>query len=172
MPRYVQATGSRADLGFPFHVTSLRMYNVYGPRQALDNPYQGVLGIFLGNLLRGEPITIFGDGEQSRDFVYVEDVARAWGEALRSPATYGGVFNLGSGRRLTINQVADYVLAAFQRSRSDWPVSYVNPRPGEQRHVEADITKTRSVLTWEPRVSFEMGLEETLRWARSVSAGS
>jgi len=67
--RYVQATGSRADLGFPFHVTSLRMYNVYGPRQALDNPYQGVLGIFLGNLLRREPITIFGDGEQSRDFV-------------------------------------------------------------------------------------------------------
>src|SRR5262249_49995051 len=75
--RYVHPTAERIDLDFGFHVTSFRMYNVYGPRQALENPYQGVLGIFLGNLLRGEPITIFGDGDQSRDFVYVEDAVQA-----------------------------------------------------------------------------------------------
>src|SRR5215471_18968960 len=82
--RYVHSTAERADLDFEFRVTSFRMYNVYGPRQALDNPYQGVLGIFLGNLLRGEPLTIFGDGEQSRDFVYAADVADAWLRALES----------------------------------------------------------------------------------------
>src|SRR5262245_34408280 len=89
--RYVQSTGCRADLDFDFHVTSFRMYNVYGPRQALDNPYQGVLGIFLGNLLREEPITIFGDGEQSRDFVYISDVVRAWVAALENEASFGRV---------------------------------------------------------------------------------
>jgi UDP-glucose 4-epimerase len=170
--RYVHATGGRLDLDSDIRVTSFRMYNVYGPRQALDNPYQGVLGIFLGNVLRGEPITIFGDGEQSRDFVYVEDVARAWAAALHQESSYGSVFNLGSGRRLTINQVADQVLAAFQRSRADWPVHYLSARPGEQRHVEADIKRLRCLLKWEPQVSFEAGLEETLRWATSENVGA
>lgn len=163
--RYVHATAERADLDFPFHVTSFRMYNVYGPRQALDNPYQGVLGIFLGNLLRGEPLTIFGDGDQSRDFVYIDDVVGAWVGALENPASYGGVFNLGSGRRLSINTLADHALAAFERTRSDGAVAYAPGRPGEQRHVEADVTRAREVLGWTPRVSFEAGLAETVRWA-------
>jgi UDP-glucose 4-epimerase len=163
--RYVQATGSRHDLEFDFRVTSFRMYNVYGPRQALDNPYQGVLGIFLGNLLRGEPITIFGDGEQSRDFIYIGDVVRAWASALDNPAAYGSIFNLGSGARLSINQVADHVLAAFGRRRADWRIVHRPPRPGEQCHMEADVSHARSALGWEAAVSFEAGLAETVRWA-------
>src|SRR5262249_50065073 len=79
---YVRATADRPDLDFTFNVTCFRMYNVYGPRQSVDNPYQGVLGIFLGNVLRGEPIRIYGDGVQSRDFVYVDDVVEAWAQAL------------------------------------------------------------------------------------------
>src|SRR5262249_15666436 len=163
--RYVQATGSRADLGFPFHVTSLRMYNVYGPRQALDNPYQGVLGIFLGNLLRREPITIFGDGEQSRDFVHICDVLRAWVSALDNNGSFGRVFNIGSGRRLSINQLADCLLAAFHENRSTWEMRRLPARPGEQRHVEADIRLAASEMGWKPAVAFEEGLQETLRWA-------
>ncbi|MBO0858355.1 MAG: NAD-dependent epimerase/dehydratase family protein [Chloracidobacterium sp.] len=163
--RYVQATGSRADLGFSFHVTSLRMYNVYGSRQALDNPYQGVLGIFLGNLLRREPITIFGDGEQSRDFVHISDVVRAWVSALDNESSFGRVFNIGSGRRLSINQLADRLLAAFHENRSTWEMRYLPARPGEQRHVEADIRLAASAIDWKPEVSFEEGLQETLRWA-------
>ncbi len=166
--RYVHTTAQRVDLDFAFHVTSFRMYNVYGPRQALDNPYQGVLGIFLGNLLRGEPLTIFGDGHQSRDFVYVDDVVDAWVRALANPATYGGVFNIGSGQRLSINQLAELVLAAFDRTRTDGTVRYEPARPGEQRHVEADITRAREVLGWEARVGFEEGLAETARWAASI----
>jgi UDP-glucose 4-epimerase len=170
--RYVQATGSRADLDFAFHVTSLRMYNVYGSRQALDNPYQGVLGIFLGNLLRREPITIFGDGEQSRDFIYISDVVGAWVNALDNEGSFGRVFNIGSGRRLTINQVADCVLQAFGESRSTWKVCYLPARPGEQRHVEADIRLAASAMDWKPAVSFEQGLVETLRWAVGSAAGA
>jgi UDP-glucose 4-epimerase len=168
--RYVQTTASRVDLTFGFHVTSFRMYNVYGPRQALDNPYQGVLGIFLGNLLRNEPITIFGDGEQTRDFIYIGDVVRAWVTALENERTYGRVFNIGSGRRLTINQLADAVLHAFHQSRSTWEVRYLPARPGEQRHVEADIRSAVSAMAWQPEMSFEDGLSETLRWATRSAA--
>jgi UDP-glucose 4-epimerase len=167
--RYVRTTAERPDLDFDFHATCFRMYNVYGPRQALDNPYQGVLGIFLGNLLRGEPLTIFGDGEQSRDFVYIDDVVNAWAGALGNPPAYGRVFNLGSGRRLSINQLANHVLAAFGRERSDDTIVYAPGRPGEQRHVEADITQARAILGWEPEVPFAAGLDETVRWATKVA---
>src|SRR5215471_12136292 len=135
--RYVHTTAERLDLDFDFRVTSFRMYNVYGPRQALDNPYQGVLGIFLGNVLRNEPLTIFGDGEQSRDFVYIGDVVRAWVTALDHEGSFDGIFNIGSGRRLTINQLADAVLRACGQTRSTWDVRYLPARPGEQRHVQA-----------------------------------
>jgi UDP-glucose 4-epimerase len=166
--RYVHTTAERTDLDFDFRVTSFRMYNVYGPRQALDNPYQGVLGIFLGNLLRGEPLTIFGDGLQSRDFIYVDDVVEAWVSALSNPAAYGKVFNLGSGKQVRINELADHVLRAFQRSRHEAVINYAAARPGEQRFVEADTALLRAALNWRPRVSFSDGLAETVRWARSA----
>jgi len=168
--RYVHATAERVDLGFDFRVTSFRMYNVYGSRQALDNPYQGVLGIFIGNRLRGEPLTICGDGHQSRDFIYVDDVVDAWVFALTNPGTYGGVFNLGSGHRLSIRQLADHVLSAFDRSCGNDTVVYAPGRSGEQRHVQADITRTRRVLGWDPKVPFAKGLVETVRWAMSTSS--
>ena len=170
--RYVRTTGERVDLDFNFHVTCFRMYSVYGPRQALDNPYQGVLGIFLGNLLRGEPIKIFGDGDQSRDFVYIDDVVDAWVNSLDNLASYGGTFNLGSGSRVSINQLADHVLEAFDRTRSDYAVVYAPERPGEQRHVEADVTRACATLGWKPRVSFDAGLENTVRWALDASSKS
>jgi UDP-glucose 4-epimerase len=164
--RYVHATAERTDLDFEFRVTSFRMYSVYGPRQALDNPYQGVLGIFLGNLLRGDPLTIFGDGKQSRDFVYVDDVIDAWTAALEHPATYGRVFNLGSGKRVTINALAARALSAFGLDSRNGAVVHASPRPGEQRHVQANTTRARETLGWRPRVPLEQGLAETVRWAR------
>src|SRR5262249_24885439 len=166
--RYVHTTAERVYLDFKLKVTSFRMYNVYGPRQALDNPYQGVLGIFLGNLLRGEPLTIFGDGDQTRDFVYVGDVAEAWVGALNNPVSHGGVFNIGSGRETSINQLADLALASFGRSRRDVDVRYAAGRPGELRRVAADTARARAVLGWQPRVSFEQGLVETVRWAKGA----
>jgi UDP-glucose 4-epimerase len=162
--RYVRTTAERPDLDFIFNVTCFRMYNVYGPRQSVDNPYQGVLGIFLGNVLRGEPITIYGDGIQSRDFVYIDDVVEAWVGALSNPASYGGVFNLGSGRQTAINDLARLVVETVA-GRRDYPIVHEPTRPGELRSVQADITRAREVLGWEPRVSFERGLAETAAWA-------
>lgn len=167
--RYVHATALRLDLGMDLNVTSFRMYNVFGPRQSLDNPYQGVLGIFLGNILRGEPLMIFGDGNQSRDFVYVDDVVDAWSTALADPGCYGRIINLGSGRQRTINSLADAALAVCGYTRDTYDVRHVPGRAGEQRHVEADIQLAKEILGWLPRTGFEAGLAETVRWAKAAA---
>jgi UDP-glucose 4-epimerase len=164
--RYVHATAERPDLGFDFRATSLRMFSVYGPGQSFSNPYQGVLGIFSGNLLRGEPITIFGDGDQTRDFVYIDDIVEGWVRALDTPASGGRVFNLGSGRSLSINQLAQAAIAAFGHPPGGYKVIRAPTRPGEQRRVQADIRQAQSVLGWQPRTTFESGLAETVSWAR------
>ena len=165
--RYVHATALRPDIGFDFRVTSLRMFSVYGPGQSFSNPYQGVLGIFTGNLLRGEPITIYGDGEQTRDFVFIDDIVEGWVRALNTPAAAGGVFNLGSGRSMSINELAQSAIAAFGHKPGGHRIVRAPARPGEQRAVQADIRQARSVLGWEPRTTFERGLAETVRWARN-----
>jgi UDP-glucose 4-epimerase len=170
--RYVHATAERPDLDFDFSVTSLRMYSVYGPGQSFSNPYQGVLGIFSGNVLRGEPITIFGDGEQTRDFVFIDDIVDGWVRALNTPASRGRIINLGSGRSLSINELAGHVTTAFGYAPGDYKIMRAPGRPGEQRAVRADIALARSVLGWEPGTSFETGLAKTIDWARSEFTAS
>jgi len=161
---YVRTTAERPDLESAFNATCFRMYNVYGPRQSIDNPYQGVLGIFLGNVLRGEPITIYGDGVQSRDFVFIDDVVEAWARALSNPASYGRIINLGSGRQTSINELARLVVEVAGGGRP-CPILHEAMRPGELRSVEVDITRAREILGWQPRISFEQGLAATAEWA-------
>lgn len=168
--RYVHSTAERPDLGFDFSVTSLRMFSVYGPGQSYNNPYQGVLGIFSGNILRGEPITIFGDGEQTRDFVFIDDIVDGWVRALNTPASGGGVFNLGSGRSTSINELAAFVIAAFGHPPGGYPINRLSARPGEQRRVQADIDRAKSILGWAPKTTFAAGLANTVRWAREEFA--
>lgn len=163
--RYVHATAARTDLAAPFNVTTFRMYSVYGPRQALDNPYQGVLGIFLGNLLRDEAIRVFGDGRQTRDFIYIDDVVDAWARALANPATHGEVYNLGSGHELSIRALAEHTLTAMGKPIAG-SIVHEAARPGEQRRVEARVEKLRRALGWEPATSFERGLAKTIEWAQ------
>jgi UDP-glucose 4-epimerase len=162
--RYVQITGERKDV--ELNVTSLRMFNVYGERQNIDNPYQGVLAIFIGNALRGEPITIHGDGLQTRDFVYIGDVVDAWMRVLDTPATFGAVLNLGSGRATSVNELADAVLAASAESRAGWDVALAPAQLGDQRRSTADIGRI-SALGWAPRTDLESGIVRTVAWARA-----
>jgi UDP-glucose 4-epimerase len=165
--RYVHATARRTDLDFDFRVTSMRMFNTYGPRQSLTNAYQGVFAIFVGNVLRGEPITIHSDGEQARDFVHVADVARAWVAALGEPRSYGAVINLGTGRSISVNMLCDQVLAHFGHDRDSYPVRYQAAQPGDMRESAADISRARDLLGWSPQVAFEAGIGETIAWART-----
>lgn len=169
--RYVHSTAERPDLDFDFGVTSLRMFSVYGPGQALDNPYQGVLGIFIGKLIRGEPITIFGDGKQTRDFVYIGDIVDGWATALVNQKAAGGVFNLGSGRSTSINDLAAYAAGAFGHKPGAYDIRHAPSRPGEQRRVQADIGLAQSVLGWHPKTRLEDGLAETVRQGRALTGG-
>lgn len=168
---FVHATAARPDLAHRFDVTSLRMFSVFGPGQAWDNPYQGVLGIFLGRIKRGEPITIFGDGKQTRDFVYIEDIVGGWLAVLNNPEqTAGKIFNLGSGRALSINELAERAIAAYGLGSNGHEIIYAPSRPGEQRQVQADISLAEKTFDWRPKMSFETGLLETVRWAGGSEA--
>jgi UDP-glucose 4-epimerase len=170
--RYVHSTAMRPDLGFGLAVTSLRMSSVYGPGQSLNNPHQGVLGIFSGNVMRGEPITIFGDGLQTRDFIFIDDIIEGWARALTTPAAAGEIVNLGSGRSRSINELAEAVVCAFGYAPGEYSIKRAPDRPGEQRAARADIRRAREVLGWEPRVSFEQGLAKTIEWARAEFAAN
>lgn len=164
--RYVLASGLRKDLGFAFGCTAFRMFNVYGRRQSLTNPYQGVASIFIGNILRKEPVKIFGDGEQSRDFIHISDVVAAWIAGFERKAAIGQVFNLGTGMRISVKKLVATDIKAFGFDPKSYPVLYFKTRPGDQRHMQADISKTRRLLKWKPRMSFEKGMGDVIAWAQ------
>ncbi len=149
--------------------TALRFFNVYGPRQALSNPYTGVLAIFAARYLNDRPPLIFEDGEQKRDFVSVHDVARACRLALESDDADGRVFNIGSGEPQTINQVAGRMAAALDKTHIE-PQINGRYRVGDVRHCFADISLARRSLGFEPAVRFEDGLAELAEWLREQSA--
>ena len=164
--RYALATGLRQDLGFNFGVTAFRMFNVYGRRQSLTNPYQGVASIFIGNVLRNEPIKIFGDGEQSRDFIHISDVVAGWIKAFSAKKAVGQALNLGTGTRISINKLVRTDIAAFGKDPKTYPIQYFKVRPGDQRHMQADIAKTKRLLKWKPQMPFATGMSDVITWAR------
>lgn len=142
-------------------VTCLRYFNVYGPHQRFD-AYGNVIPIFAHKLLHNETVTIFGDGEQTRDFVHVRDVALANVRAAMSDAT--GVFNIGSGERVTINHMAR-MMKCLSGSRSQ--IVHGDKRPGDVRHSLADISAAQVGFEFAPCVELESGLDEYLAWMRS-----
>jgi dTDP-L-rhamnose 4-epimerase len=142
---------------------ALRFFNVYGPRQALSNPYTGVLAIFAARYLSRQAPMIFEDGNQQRDFVNVHDVARACRLALTAPQAAGQIFNIGSGRSITIQAVARQMAEVLERS--DLPPEICRKyRVGDIRHCFADISRARKQLGYEPQVSFRDGLLELAEW--------
>lgn len=142
---------------------ALRFFNVYGPRQALSNPYTGVLAIFASRLLNDHPPMIFEDGEQRRDFVSVYDVARACRLALECADASGLAFNIGSGDPMTIREVALQMARVLGRDDIK-PRITGRYRSGDVRHCFADINLARARLGYEPQVSFERGLADLASW--------
>jgi dTDP-L-rhamnose 4-epimerase len=147
---------------------ALRFFNVYGPRQALSNPYTGVLAIFAARHLNHKPPLIFEDGQQRRDFVHVRDVAAACRLALEVDQAAGGVFNIASGQALTIRAIADLVAAALGSPLE--PQLTGQYRVGDVRHCLADIGLASRVLGYQPQVELGAGLAELAEWlARQVA---
>lgn len=147
---------------------ALRYFNVYGSRQALSNPYTGVAAIFSSRLLNGRSPLVNEDGEQSRDFVHVSDIVQANLLAVRCPLKDVRVYNVGTGRPVTILQVAR-LLADHLKVRVE-PELTGRFRAGDIRHCFADIGRIREELGYAPRVAFEAGMEELVSWVRTQSA--
>lgn len=149
---------------------ALRFFNVYGPRQALSNPYTGVLAIFASRLLNDNAPLIFEDGRQRRDFVSVYDVARACRLALTAPeAAAGAAINVGAGRPYTIREIADRVASVLGKSHIE-PEITSSYRVGDIRHCFPDLTLAHRLLGYEPHVSLEEGLVEFATWLAEESA--
>ena len=142
---------------------ALRLWNAYGPGQALSNPYTGVLAIFASRLLNGQRPLVFEDGNQRRDFVHVEDVAAAFVLALEHPRAPGGVFNIASGEDRSVRDVAMLLASAMERPNLA-PEITGQARAGDVRHCIPDLTLAREVLGYAPRRAFTDGLRELSDW--------
>jgi len=153
---------------YGLETVALRYFNVFGPRQRPQSPYSGVLSLFIRAALAAEPPTIFGDGEQTRDFTYVDDVVSGVIAAMDAPAAAGEVINVACGRRISLNQAWD----ALAEVVGPLPTPrYGPPRVGDVRDSQADIAKAERILGYHPVVSFEEGLRRTVEWARKPASG-
>lgn len=146
---------------YPMEAVCLRYFNVYGVNQRYD-AYGNVIPIFAHRVLHGEPITIFGDGEQTRDFVNVRDVAEANLRAAMSPGL-SGAFNIGSSTRVTINKLARLIVG---ESGVASPIQHAAPRPGDVRDSLADTSAARAAFGYIPTARLEDGLREYMKWIR------
>ena len=168
--KYVQERTTHI-MAQPYGIESvcLRLFNVYGAGQALSNPYTGVLAIFASRLLNGQAPMIFEDGEQRRDFVHVRDVAKAFAVALEHPEAPGETFNVGSGRDLSIRQVAEELARAMGKNDLE-PEIVHKARIGDIRHCFCDTANARERLGFTAREDFTEGLAELAKWVGSQTA--
>lgn len=142
----------------------LRPFNNFGPRQN-DKAYAGIIPIVVNRVLAGTPITIFGDGEQTRDFIFVEDTARATLMLAEKDGVAGQVFNVGSGRETSVNELVRMMVGIF--GRPDFPIEYAAERPGDVRRHVAGVARAAQALGFTPAVSLREGMEKTITWYRA-----
>jgi UDP-glucose 4-epimerase len=144
---------------YGLQTVSLRYFNVYGPRQDPSGAYAAVIPKFITNILDNKSPVIFGDGEQSRDFTFIEDVIQANIKAAKSSAV--GIFNVAKGGRTTLNSLADLLMDII---RSSCDKIYEDPRPGDIKHSFADISKAESHFDYRPNFEIRDGIKETIKW--------
>ena len=147
-----------ASYGLP--TVALRFFNVYGPRQDPANPYSGVISIFAARIARGERPVIYGDGKQTRDFVYVTDVARAALLVCEQEAAVGDVFNVAGGKQTSVLRLAAVLNQVLDTSLTP---TFAPARSGEVRFSQADVRRAREALEWEPQVTLQEGLSRLVR---------
>jgi dTDP-L-rhamnose 4-epimerase len=157
--------------GFAYGIpaVALRFFNTYGPRQALSNPYTGVMAIFSGRLLNNQPPVIYEDGLQSRDFIHVKDIVQGLLLAMDRPEADYQVFNLGTGVSTSVAEVAN-MLSQHLTQGQVRPEVLNQYRAGDIRHCYADVSKARRMLGFEPRIPLEVGMTDLLAWVKEQTA--
>ena len=152
---YAEKAGELYHALFGVQVMALRYFNVYGPRQRSDSPYSGVISVFMDAVSGGRPVTIYGDGEQSRDFVHVQDVVQANLLAMQAPLTGYQVFNVANGQSVALKELLDLVWLTLGRKTG---IAYAPARSQDIRHSRADIGRIRAALGYRPRWALREGL--------------
>lgn len=147
---------------YGLETVSLRYFNVFGPRQDPSSQYSGVISRFISALLSGERPVIYGDGEQSRDFTYIDNVVDANLKASESALASGQVINIANGKRITLNHLLTELKTLT--GRTEVVADYKDPRAGDVKHSLADISRARELLGFEPRVDLRTGLQRTIDW--------
>ncbi len=142
---------------------SLRYFNVFGPYQDPTSQYAAAIPAFVTTILKDKPPTIYGDGEQSRDFTYVDNVVEANLLAARAKQTKGEVVNIACGEAVTVNAIIDMINEIL--GKNIMPI-YAAPRPGDVKHSLADITLAQKLIGFKPKVSFRKGLQKAIAWYR------
>jgi UDP-glucose 4-epimerase len=153
---------------FNIDAAILRPFNNFGPRQN-DKAYAGIIPIVINRVLRKEPVEIFGDGEQTRDFVYAKDTAEAAIAMYKSVATRGQITNVASGRETSVNTLVGTMLKILKAENH--PVIHVDPRPGDVRRHCASIAKAQKLFNFNPKTNLSDGLEATVDWYKRKIAG-
>jgi dTDP-L-rhamnose 4-epimerase len=153
---------------FEIPTIAFRYFNVYGPRQSLSNPYTGVCAIFMSRIKNKNPPIIFEDGNQVRDFIYVEDVARANLAAIENDKFIVDTFNVGTGRPTSVREIAEELIKIYDAKIE--PEITQKFRIGDNRHDFSDISKIKKTLGWEPKVKLKEGLEKLVEWAEKEEA--
>jgi nucleoside-diphosphate-sugar epimerase len=154
---------------YGLETVSIRYFNVFGPRQDPGSPYSGVISVFATALLENRPPTIYGDGEQTRDFTYISNVVDGVLRACDAPGASGEIINVATGGRISLNTLFETMKTL---AGADVVPIYAEPRAGDVRDSQADIRKAKRLLGYEPTVSFEEGLRQTVDWYRSVAAAT
>ena len=139
----------------------LRYFNVFGPRQSLENKYAVVIPKFIVCFLKGENPPIYGDGYQSRDFTYIKNVVKANILSVLKPEAKGQVFNIANGKAHTVLEIYEFIKNYFGR---DLEPKFEPPRPGDVRHTLGDISRAREILGYVPEVDFQQGMLLTIKW--------
>ncbi len=146
--------------------TALRYFNVYGPRQSLSNPYTGVAAIFSSRLKSNHSPVIYEDGLQSRDFISVYDIVDANMRCLENDKSYGRVFNLGTGKSITIKKIAE-ILGSLMKKNVQLEITG-KFRSGDVRHCSADISLIKATIGWTPKWNFEDGMKDLINWGKNT----
>ena len=154
---------------YGLETVAIRYFNVFGPRQDPTSPYSGVISVFATALLEKRPPTIYGDGEQTRDFTYVANVVDGVLRACEAPGASGEIINVATGGRISLNQLFEEMRKLIG---ADVKPVYGEARRGDVRDSQADITKARELLGYEPIVAFEDGLSKTVDWYRSATTAA
>jgi nucleoside-diphosphate-sugar epimerase len=152
---------------YGLETVTIRYFNVFGPRQDPSSPYSGVISVFATALLDNRSPTIYGNGEQTRDFTYVANVVDGVLRACDAPGASGEVINVATGGRISLNQLFEAMRRIIGATVQP---GYAEPRAGDVRDSQADIAKARRILGYEPTVSFEDGLQRTVDWYRTAAA--